>query len=188
MCGIVVAAVLAAAMSSMSSAMNSISAVAITDIYRRHWAPARDDRHYVFAAKAVTLASSTIMIAGAYWLLTSRTKTLQHLGAELQAIVAGGLLGLYMLGFFTKRGDGRAVGLGIGFAVAFSAVMSLAGLGWLPGGITAWLNAHFDSYYTGIAGNSVMFAVGCAMARLLPRRTGDLANLTVWTQDSTPLE
>ena len=38
--GIVTAAVLAAAMSSMSSAMNSISAVAVTDIYRRHLAPA----------------------------------------------------------------------------------------------------------------------------------------------------
>ncbi len=49
--GIVVAAVLAAAMSSMSSALNSISAVAITDIYRRHLAPGRTERHYVTAAR-----------------------------------------------------------------------------------------------------------------------------------------
>ena len=49
--GIVVAAVLAAAMSSMSSAMNSMSAVFITDVYRRHLAAGRDDRHYVRVAK-----------------------------------------------------------------------------------------------------------------------------------------
>jgi SSS family solute:Na+ symporter len=183
-----VAAVLAAAMSSMSSAMNSISAVAITDIYKRHWAPDRDDRHYVRAAKTVTLLSSVIMILGACYLVLSQTKTLQHLGTELQAIVAGGLLGLYMLGFFTKRGDGRAVALGIAFALAFSTLISLAELGWLPAYQIAWLRSHFDSYYTGIVGNIVMFAVGYVAAQLLPRRSRDLTNLTVWTQDSTPLD
>ena len=56
--GIVVAAVLAAAMSSMSSAMNSISAVFITDIYRRRLVAGRDDGHYVRVAKLSTLVSS----------------------------------------------------------------------------------------------------------------------------------
>jgi len=186
--GIVVAAVLAAAMSSMSSAMNSISAVAITDLYKRHWFPNRNDRHYVIAAKAVTVVSSIIMIAGAYWLFLSQKKTLQHLGVELQAIVSGGLLGLYMLGFFTTKGDGRAVAFGILFAVAFSLLMSLSGLGWLPAGIIHAIESHFDSYYTGIAGNIVMFAVGYAAGLLLPRRPRDLTNLTVWTQDAKPLD
>ncbi len=180
--GVVVAAVLAAAMSSMSSAMNSISAVAITDIYKRWFAPERDERHYVFAAKSATLASSLIMIAGAYWLFLSESKTLQDLSTELQSIVAGGVLGLYMLGFFTKRGDGRAVGVGILFAVVFSAWVSLAELGWLP-----QLNIHFETYYTGVVGNIVMFAIGFTLAHVLPNRQRDLRNLTVWTQDDTPL-
>jgi SSS family solute:Na+ symporter len=184
--GIVVAAVLAAAMSSMSSAMNSISAVAITDIYKRHMAGNRDDRHYVKAARLVTLASSVIMIAGAYWLLMSESKTLQDLWTELQAIVAGGLLGLYMLGFFTMRGDGPAVGVGILTAVAFSALISLAELGWLPSGITMPLKANFDSYYTGIISNVLMFGIGYAASHGYARRTKDLTNMTVWTQQ--PLE
>ena len=50
--GLVVAAVLSAAMSAMSSALNSISAVVVTDIYRRHLAADRSDRHYVMAAQA----------------------------------------------------------------------------------------------------------------------------------------
>ena len=186
--GIVVAAVLAAAMSSMSSAMNSISAVAITDIYKRHWVPGRDDRHYVRAARMVTLISSSIMIMGAYYLLFSQKKTLQHLGTELQAIVAGGLLGLYMFGFFTRKGDGRAAFFGILCAVAFSACISLAELGWLPQGSIAWLRSHFDSYYTGIVGNVLMFTVGYVAASIVPRKTGDLTNLTVWTQDAKPLD
>lgn len=185
--GIVVAAVLAAAMSSMSSAMNSISAVAVTDIYKRWYVPERDDRHYVLAAKAITMVSSIIMILGAYWLFFSQKKTLQHLGTELQSIVAGGLLGLYMLGFFTKRGDGRSVFAGIVFAVIFSSLISCAELGWLPHTVTGWIQAHFDSYYTGIAGNVVMFATGYCIARLIPSPARELTNLTIWTQDGSPL-
>jgi len=186
--GIVVAAVLAAAMSSMSSAMNSISAVTITDLYKRHLARDRDDRHYVVAAKLVTLASSVVMVLGAFWLLNSEQKSLQDVWTELQSIAAGGLLGLYMLGFFTTRGDGRAVALGIAFAVGFSVLISLNGLGALPENWSQWLNANFEGYYTGIVGNVVMFTVGFLAASILPKRERNLANLTVWTQDKTPLD
>lgn len=186
--GIVIAAVLAAAMSSMSSAMNSISAVAITDIYRRHIANDRSDRHYVRAARLVTLVSSTVMIGGAYLLFKADTKTLQDVWTEFQSIMAGGLLGLYMFGFFTTRGDGRAMGAGIIFAVSFSALISASGLGWLPASWTETINAHFDSYYTGLIGNIIMFTVGFSLTLLLPERPRNLTNLTVWTQDNTPLD
>lgn len=186
--GIVAAAVLAAAMSSMSSAMNSISAVAITDLYKRHLVPDRDDRHYVFAARLVTLAASIIMIGGAWILFKADTATLQDLWTEFQSIIAGGLLGLYMLGFFTTRGDGRAVGVGILFAVLFSTTVSAAGLGWLPEAAGQWIKTSFDSYYTGIMGNIVMFILGFILARLLPAKDRNLINLTVWTQDNQPLD
>lgn len=185
--GIVIAAVLAAAMSSMSSAMNSISAVAITDVYKRRLARNRDDRHYVIAAKLLTLVSSLIMIAGAYWLYRSESRTLQDLWTEIQSIVAGGLLGLYMLGFFTKRGDGRAVCIGILFAVGWSFIISLAGLGWLPESWTTFVKASFESYYTGIVSNVFMFVVGYVLSFVIPERQRDLTNLTVWTQDDQPL-
>ena len=93
-----------------------------------------------------------------------------------------------MLAFVTTLGDGRAVGVGVLFAVLFSAVMSASGLGWLPGGLSETVSGSFEGYYTGIIGNFVMFTLGYFMARLLPRRDQDLTNLTVWTQDNTPLD
>ena len=128
------------------------------------------------------------MISGAFLLFKADTLTLQDLWSEFQSIIAGGLLGLYMLGFFTTRGDGRAVGVGILFAVLFSALISASGLGWLPGGLSHTVRDSFEGYYTGIMGNFVMFTLGYFMARLLPRREQDLTNLTVWTQDKTPLD
>jgi len=186
--GLVVAGVLAAAMSSMAAAMNSISAVAVTDIYKRHLAADRTDAHYMRVARLVTFVASIIMISGAFLLFKADTLTLQDLWSEFQSIIAGGLLGLYMLGFFTTRGDGRAVGVGILFAVLFSALISASGLGWLPGGLSQTVRDSFEGYYTGIMGNFVMFTLGYLMARLLPRREQDLTNLTVWTQDKTPLD
>lgn len=186
--GIVAAAVLAAAMSSMSSAMNSISAVTITDVYRRHLAKGRTEQHYMRAARLVTLFSAFIMIAGAYLLSQAQTKTLQHTAVELAAIIMGGLLGLYMLGFFTTRGDGRAAAVGILFAVCFSAVISFAGLEWFPTSWNVYINTHFDTYYTGLAGNIGMFAIGFLVALFIPARHRDLTNLTVWTQDGKPLD
>lgn len=186
--GIVMAAVLAAAMSSMSSAMNSIAAVTITDIYKRHMAAGREDRHYVAAAKWVTVFSSIIMIGGAFLLERSESKTLLHLWTEFASIIAGGLLGLYMLGFLTTRGDGRAVAFGLLLAVVFSAYVSLAGLGWLPEPAIRLLNDHFDAYYTGVIGNVGTFVLGFLMALCLPKKARNLRNLTIWTQDATPLD
>jgi hypothetical protein len=140
----------------------------------------------VRAAKAITLGSSLIMIGGAWWLFRAETMTLQHLWTEFQSILAGGLLGLFLLGFLTTRVDGRAVGVGIGCAVAFSAVMSLVALGFLPPDWIKAVETRFDSYYAGIVGNLLTFAVGYSAARLFDARPRDVTNLTLWTRNSAP--
>lgn len=179
--GLVVAAVLAAAMSSMSSAMNSMSSVAITDLYRRHLAPQRTDAHYVRAAKVMTLASSVVMIVGAWGLFRAQTTTLQHLWTEFQSILAGGLLGLFLLGFLTTRVDARAVGYGLVAAVGFSTLMSLQALDLLPRAWSTTMEARFDSYYTGIVGNLITFSLGYLVALIRPRPARPLDQLTLWT-------
>lgn len=186
--GLVVAGVLAAAMSSMGAAMNSIAAVFVTDIYKRHIQPDAPEAHYMNAARMVTFIASCVMMGGAYLLFRAETVTLQDLWAEFQSIIAGGLLGLYLLGFLTVRGDGRAVGLGIAFAVLFSAMISASGLGWLPFGFSDAIRGHFEAYYTGLVGNVTMFLTGLTLALFFPRRDEALRNLTVWTQDKTPLD
>ena len=186
--GIVIAGVLAAAMSSLSSSINAISAVSVTDIYKRHLKKDHSDQHYVWVAKMISLASSFIMIGGAYWLSTAESMTLQDTATKLNSISAGGLLGLFMLGFLTTKGDGRAVFIGIMFTLVFSTLISLYELkvfATLAPGLHAYLQANFDTYYTTILGNFVMFIMGYFMGTLLPRRERDLSNLTVWTQDHT---
>jgi hypothetical protein len=89
-----------------------------------------------------------------------------------------------MLGFLTKKGDARAVGFGIAATILFTCWTMLSSRGLLPKA----LDVPFDLYYTIIIGNFVMFIVGFLAGLLLPKKKRDLTNLTIWTQDDTPLD
>ena len=182
--GLVIAAALAAAMSSLDSSINAIATIGVVDVYRRHLVKGRGDSHYLKVAKVLATAAAALMIGGAVVLSKVQTKTLQDTGTILVSLVGGGLLGIYLLGFLTNVGDARAVWFGIVCTTAFTAWTLLVGYAALP----HWLSAPFDLYYTTFIGNIVMFAVGFLAAALLPKRARDLANLTVWRQDGAPLE
>ncbi len=182
--GLVIAAALAAAMSSLDSSINAISTIGIVDIYRRHLVKGRSDKHYLRVAFVFAALSAVIMISGAIILARVETKTLQHVATILGSILSGGLLGMYMLGFFTNRGDDRAVGIAILCTILFTIWAVLSDRGMLPSS----LSAGFDLYYTAPIGNVVMFAVGYAFGCLLPERKRDLTNMTVWKQTGEPIE
>lgn len=163
--GIVIAAALAAAMSSLDSSINAISTVSIVDIYRRHLKPAQDDKHYLKIAWVIAGICSLSMILGAIYLQHAETKTLQDTATILASLLGGGLLGLYLLGFFTKLGDARAVWVGISFTMIFTAWTLLSKKNMLPEAFTF----PFDLYYTGIIGHFVMFLVGFLASLVFPR-------------------
>ena len=197
--GLVIAGVLAAAMSSLSSSINAISAVSIVDIYKRHVAKGRTDKHYVIAAKTIAVISSILMLAGAALLMSADSKTLQDSATKLGSIFAAGLLGLYMLGFLTKRGDGRAVAVGIVCTLLFTAWISVAEMGLFTAadltatlgiseGVANWIVRPVDTYYTRIIGDILIFCVSYALAVVLFPNKRDLTNLTVWTTPRVPVE
>jgi len=156
------------------------------------------DKHYVWAARAVSAASALLMMGGAVLFLKMNTLTLQDLGTKMAAIVAGGLFGLYALGFLTKRGDGWSVLAGILCTTFFSAyitaiemkivtVATYTSLG-VSESLAKVLANPFHSYYTGVVGNIVMFIVAYTVASLFQTQKRDLTNLTVWTGAGTPEE
>ena len=173
--GLVIAAALAAAMSSLDSSINSITAVSIVDIYRRHLKPGLHDQHYLRAAWSVGVVVTLLMMAGAWWLEHADTKTLQDTSTILVSLLSGGLLGLFLLGFLTRSADARAAWCGIVCTMLFTGWTLLSHRGLLPDA----LQVPFDLYYTGLIGNVLMFFVGYFMARLLPRRTPLADELTL---------
>ncbi len=164
--GLVIAAALAAAMSSLDSSINAISACSVVDIYKRHINKNASDNHYLKAAWLVAGGVSLFMIVGAIYINASDTKTLQDLATILASLLGGGLLSLYLIGFFSKRGDARAAWAGIVATVLFTAWTLLSDRGYLPEAV----QVPFDLYYTAIIGNVVMFVVVYSVALILGQK------------------
>ncbi len=197
--GLVIAGILSAAMSASASSVCSISAVGVTDIYRRHMAKHRDEKHYVLVARILSAASVILMMGGATLFLNMSKLTLQDTGSKLGAILGGGLLGIYMLGFLTTRGNGRTVGFAIFVTILFSMYAAILELKWitkdfyinycgLPEGISAWLAHPFHTYYTGLFVNIFLFLIAYGLGCIFERKPRDLTNLTLWTQVGVPVE
>jgi Na+/proline symporter len=118
--GLIVAMILGAAMSSVSSEINSLATVTIIDIYKRHFRKAASDRHYVNAAKVATV------FWGAYAVGTAGLG--RNMGSLIEAInilgslFYGGLLGVFVLVFIKRvSGNGAFFGVIVGELAIFSA-------------------------------------------------------------------
>jgi len=103
--GLLVAAVFAAAMSSLDSALNSLAAALTVDFYSR-FRPGLDERKRLAFAKVVVVTAGAIGIGiGIY---SARTEApLIDLILTFMGYFAGGLLGLFLLGMLTRRANGH---------------------------------------------------------------------------------
>ncbi|HKC24774.1 MAG TPA: hypothetical protein VKF32_08515, partial [Thermoanaerobaculia bacterium] len=112
--GLVIAAILAAA---MSSSLNSIAATAVNDLYRP-FHQGRDDRHYLNVSKLLTVVAGVAQIAVGVALVSSPTSALDK-ALAVASLINGPILGVFLLGTFTKRAGRTAAlaGMSAGLAV-----------------------------------------------------------------------
>jgi solute:Na+ symporter, SSS family len=190
--GIVITGILAAAMSASSASISGISAVFITDIYRRHIVKSAGERHYVFAARLTSAISCMLMMVGAALFYKATDLTLQDLGMKLAAILGGGIVGVYVLGFLTTRGTSRSVAIGLGAMIVFSVYMAVMefmkvtpehfmNLLGCSRTVALWLLKPVHIYYVGLFGHIITFVVAYLVSSLFEKKR-DLPGLTFWNQ------
>lgn len=121
---LMMAAILAALMSSFDSAINSMSNVAISDFYRRHIKREGSDRHYVFVAKILTLFFGLLLLAFSLWQYAhSQSTALERLG-KLNNLIAAPMMSFFVLGIFSKRTNAGGVLCGFFASILFSLVFN----------------------------------------------------------------
>ena len=99
--GLIVSAILSAAMSTISSGMNASATVFTMDIYKRYFRPNLSDRGKLRALYAFTVFFGVLgLITG---IAMIGVKSLLDIWWELSGIFAGGMLGLFLLGMISKR-------------------------------------------------------------------------------------
>jgi SSS family solute:Na+ symporter len=122
--GIIIAAILSAAMSTISSGLNSTATVFTIDVYKRHISKNLSDK----GTFRVLLASTVVV--GLLSLLTGLaligTGSILDAWWKLSGIFSAGILGLFLLGIISKRaGNAEAItALIIGTLVIFWMVAS----------------------------------------------------------------
>lgn len=133
--GLVVAAILAAAMSTVSSSLNSLASASTHDFY----APVTgrtDAEHLLKVGRGMTLLWAAILVGGAL-LFKNRNTPVVVLALSIASITYGGLLGSYLLGGLWARTRQVDVVIAILAGVAFMIpvvlgfpVRLLEGLAW----------------------------------------------------------
>ena len=177
--GLIIAAVLAAAMSALDSGVNSIATVTVVDLVKPYFARNRSDRFYLNAARLITGGAILVAVGGALVFTRMEKESMNDVSLIVFSVLGGPVTGLYLIGFFTKRVNGSAVNVALVVATAFNIYLGVGLMGLLPEG--GKLGVH--SYWVGAAVNLlfVVVAYGVSLFRRQPNRS--LAGLTVWTKD-----
>ena len=115
--GLLIAAVLAAAMSSIAAELNALSATSVMDFYKRHLRPDGTDRHYLFVSK-VTTAFWGVFATG-FALYAANLGSLIEVVNRVGSYFYGSLLGVFILAIAVPRAtaNGAFWGLLAGMAV-----------------------------------------------------------------------
>jgi solute:Na+ symporter, SSS family len=125
--GLVIAAIMAASLSSIDSAINSCTSVAVVDLYNRVWRgeEVRSQTHTAESQRAqVRVSRITTVIFGALGTTlacnVSRIGSLLEINAKVVNAFTGPLFGIFLLAMFSRRASSAAV-LAAGVVGAFTA-------------------------------------------------------------------
>jgi solute:Na+ symporter, SSS family len=156
--GLLIAAILAAAMSNLSAALNSLSSSTIMDFYAR-LRPQTDETRKMRLSRLATLFWALILFVLAVIALHKAGRVVE-VGLQIASVAYGALLGAFLLGVLTRRANqyGAMAGMLCGFAIEFY----------------LWLGTHVAWTWWVMIGTSVTFCIGW-VGSVLVSKDGSLA-------------
>jgi SSS family transporter len=150
--GLLIAAILAAAMSNLSAALNSLSSSTVVDFYLRR-KPKADERQRMVVSRMATVAWAVVLFALA--LLSRGGGHVVEVGLSIASVAYGSLLGVFLLGVLTKQANerGAILGMACGFATS----------------LYVWLGTKIPWTWYVVIGSVVTFGVGYIASLALER-------------------
>src|SRR5690625_4591963 len=153
--GLLVAAIFAAGMSTISTSLNSGATVILNDFYKRYSKNVNEKN----SVKVLYLATAGICILGVLIsFLVIRVESALDIWWNLAGIFSGGMLGLFLLGYFSQRVTHLPAMIGVAIGLLVIMWMSLSPA-YFTGALEAYKNP-FHSYLTIIVGTLVIFFTG----------------------------
>jgi SSS family transporter len=164
--GLLIAAILAAAMSNLSAALNSLSSTTVVDFYM-HLRPHADDRERMLISRSSTVLWAIVLFAIAVYSIHAGGKGhVVETGLSIASVAYGCLLGVFLLGTLTRYATqwGSIVGMICGFALNLYLWQ-----GTFPAHFGAITIPHIAFTWFVLIGALVTFAIG-SLASLIFRK------------------
>lgn len=199
--GLLIAAVFAAAMSTVSTSLNSSATLLMSDYYRRFFNPQAGEAQCMVALYVSTFVWGALG-TGMALILVKLTESALDIWWTLSGILGGGMCGLFLLGMISRRAKNPAAITGVILGVFVILWMSLPKvidylqsqpdtsgahrLGfWLEQHSSGWLSP-FHTYMVPVVGTLTILFVGLLVSRLLGRDGDSGETSSVAGQESKP--
>ncbi len=182
--GLIVAAIVAAAMSTLGSCINAVSTVTVVDLLKPFLAPGRSDRFYLAAALLAATAASALIVACSLFFSVIPKESMNDISLIVTSVFGGCLMGLFMVGFFTRRVDGFAANVALVAAVLWNVYLGLSVLGMIPESVRVPIHSYWVAALVNAA--FIVLAYGVSLLRRAPQR--NLEGLTVWSMKAENTE
>jgi len=153
--GLLIASVFAAAMSTISSNLNSSATVILNDYYQRYFRPKATERQKMRVLYLTTIAVGFLGTGIALAMISVRSAL--DAWWTLAGVFGGGMLGLFLLGFLSRRTSSRAAVAAVSAGVVVILWMSLSP-SWT--GSLAGLRSPFHSFLIIVLGTAAILLVG----------------------------
>ncbi|MFP4292445.1 MAG: sodium:solute symporter [Cyclobacteriaceae bacterium] len=174
--GLIIAAVLAAGMSTLDSGINAIATVTVVDILKPYWMKGREDKVYLRAARMIAIGVALLMILGGIFFSMIEKESINDISWIVSSVFGGCLVGLFLIGFFTTRVGYRAALLALLVAVTANLYLGFSLAGWLPEA----LSVEIQAYWVGVMVNLLFMVLAYGLSFVI-RNTQNITGLTVWT-------
>jgi SSS family transporter len=174
--GLLVAAILAAAMSNLSAALNSLSSTTVVDFYIR-LRPGANDRERDLISKSSTVLWSLVLFAIAVYSLSVGGKGhVVEIGLSIASVAYGCLLGVFLLGTLTKFATqtGATIGMMCGFALNLWLWQ-----GTFPVHLGALTIPHVAWTWYVLIGAFATFGIGSVASLIFRKQSKRMVNITV---------
>lgn len=118
--GLILSAMISAAVCSLSADLNSLAAVGVEDYYKKA-KPNRTDKHYLRASRGIVIFSGLLTILIGILYVNAGSEGVLGIVFTLYAIFSGGIVGIFLLGLFSARANRQGVNIAIIVCILFTA-------------------------------------------------------------------
>ncbi|MGH9341087.1 MAG: sodium:solute symporter [Acidobacteriota bacterium] len=167
--GLMIAAIFAAAMSTVSTSLNSLATIFLADYYERFFRPTAGEKEKMLALYGFSIFLGVLATYLAVKMIDVRSAL--DVWWTFSSIFSGGMLGLFLLGYFSRRADNRAaiIGMSVGLlSIAWMVLSRTEEWSRLP-----WIGAYrnpLHDWLVIVVGTAIIFLVAEPGSRLLAGR------------------